>query len=235
MPSFQNAAPGGKSMKFADALNPFTPFLAQPGDEPVEQDETPLTEAFDTRLRIDQSSSAGMVSRQQQEQYSYQTPAASATPRAPPNTNSSLYDGRTTTTINGDADVSGNDEDKEDDSDDSESDDEFDYLLDDDDEDKVMQAIREKRLRELKMAHSKEAEHKAKGHGEVRTISQDEFLSECTSSQFVVVHFFHKEFERCKIMDHHLKAIATNPQHLSCKFVRIDAEKAPFFCGQAKN
>jgi hypothetical protein len=30
MPSFQNAAPGGKSMKFTDALNPFTPFLAQP-------------------------------------------------------------------------------------------------------------------------------------------------------------------------------------------------------------
>lgn len=139
-----------------------------------------------------------------------------------------------TTKINGDADDSGNDEDKEDDYDDSESDDEFDYLLDDHDEGKVMQAIREKRLRELKMAHSKEAEHKAKGHGEVRTISQDEFLSECTSSKFVVVHFFHKEFERCKIMDHHLKAIATNPQHLSCKFVRIDAEKAPFFVAKLK-
>ena len=48
------------------------------------------------------------------------------------------------------------------------------------------------------------------------------------------VHFFHKEFERCKIMDHHLKAIATNPHHLSCKFVRIDAEKAPFFVGKLK-
>ena len=78
------------------------------------------------------------------------------------------------------------------------------------------------------------AEHKAKGHGEIRTISQDEFLSECTSSKYVVVHFFHKEFEKCKVMDHHLKVIATNPKHLSCKFVRIDAEKAPFFVVRLK-
>ena len=31
-------------------------------------------------------------------------------------------------------------------------------------------------------------------------------------------------------MDHHLKRIA--PLHLNCKFVRIDAEKAPFFVGK---
>jgi hypothetical protein len=30
MSSYQNAAPGSKSMKFADALNPFAPFLANP-------------------------------------------------------------------------------------------------------------------------------------------------------------------------------------------------------------
>jgi hypothetical protein len=30
MPSFQNGAGPGKSMKFVDALNPFAPFLAQP-------------------------------------------------------------------------------------------------------------------------------------------------------------------------------------------------------------
>ena len=33
-------------------------------------------------------------------------------------------------------------------------------------------------------------------------------------------------------MDHHLKKIAF--QHLSCKFVRIDAEKAPFFVVKLK-
>ena len=30
MPSMQNAAPGSKSMKFQDGLNPFAPFLSRP-------------------------------------------------------------------------------------------------------------------------------------------------------------------------------------------------------------
>ncbi|OEU17394.1 thioredoxin-like protein, partial [Fragilariopsis cylindrus CCMP1102] len=102
----------------------------------------------------------------------------------------------------------------------------------DDEDDAVLDAIRQKRLRQMQKAQIKEVEKKAKGHGEVRTITQDEFLTECTSSDYVAVHFFHKEFERCKIMDHHLKKIAC--QHLSCKFVRIDAEKAPFFVVKLK-
>jgi len=224
-------------MKFQDALNPFQPFLARPGDEPVEEDTTPLTREFDTRLRIDKHSSAGLAPRQPQQQYQQQIPSqsttANATPTVPADNQISLHDGKTTKKKNGeDDDISDDDNDNDDNSEKSESDDEFDYLLDDDDDDAVLQAIRQKRLKELVKVHSKEAEQKAKGHGEVRTIVQDEFLSECTSSMFVVVHFFHKEFERCKIMDHHLKVIAKS--HLSCKFVRIDAEKAPFFVAKLK-
>jgi thiol-disulfide isomerase/thioredoxin len=112
--------------------------------------------------------------------------------------------------------------------DDDESGSEDDSDFDDDDDDPVLEAFRQRRLAQLKKAQIKLAENKARGHGEVRTISQDEFLPECTgSSEFIAVHFFHKEFERCKLMDHHLKKIA--PLHLSCKFVRIDAENTPFF------
>ena len=32
-------------------------------------------------------------------------------------------------------------------------------------------------------------------------INEEEFLKEVTSSELVVCHFFHKDFERCKIMD----------------------------------
>ncbi len=103
----------------------------------------------------------------------------------------------------------------------SDSDDDF------DDDDPALEAFRERRLAELRQSHEREAENRANGHGEVRTISQDEFLPECTGSKHVAVHFYHGDFERCKIMDHHLKRIAV--QHLSCKFVRLDAEKAPFF------
>jgi hypothetical protein len=108
----------------------------------------------------------------------------------------------------------------------SDSDDE-DWLINDND-DAELEAIRQRRLHEMRQMQAKTAQQRALGHGEVRTITQDEFLPECTgSSEWVAVHFFHVEFERCKIMDHHLKMIA--PRHLSCKFLRLDAEKAPFF------
>mmetsp|Transcript_25004 Transcript_25004/g.37054 ORF Transcript_25004/g.37054 Transcript_25004/m.37054 type:complete len:292 (-) Transcript_25004:90-965(-) len=108
--------------------------------------------------------------------------------------------------------------------DDESDDDEYDDLLDEDPE---LEAIRERRIREMREAQMKQAENIARGHGQYRTIMQDEFLPECTGSEYVAVHFFHNEFERCKIMDHHLKIIA--PRHTTCKFVRIDAEKSPFF------
>ena len=112
-----------------------------------------------------------------------------------------------------------------DDNDDS-SDDDDDWL--DDDKDPALEAIREARMKELRDKQRLHAENIAKGHGQYRTITQDEFLPECaSSSEFVAVHFFHQEFQRCTIMDHHLKLIA--PQHTTCKFLRMDAEKAPFF------
>lgn len=105
--------------------------------------------------------------------------------------------------------------------------DEYDDLLDGDDTAEI-EAIRARRMAELRAAQTRQAEHRALGHGELRTIAQDDFLSECAgSSEWVAVHFFHDEFERCEIMDHHLKLVA--PMHLSCKFLRVDAQRAPFF------
>ena len=120
-----------------------------------------------------------------------------------------------------------------DESDDEEDD--YDWLLDeevpggdDPDEDPILEALRAQRLRELRALADQKAADVARGHGQVRTIAQDEFLPECTgSSEFVVVHFFHREFQRCAILDKHLQLMA--PQHTECKMLRIDAEKAPFF------
>lgn len=111
--------------------------------------------------------------------------------------------------------------------------DEYDSWLDNDGDDDVeFQAIRDRRIQELRAKQMKQAENIAKGHGQYRQIAQDDFLPECTSSQHVVIHFFHIEFERCKIMDHHLKIIAE--QHLECKFLKMDSEKAPFFVNKLK-
>jgi hypothetical protein len=114
---------------------------------------------------------------------------------------------------------------------DGSSDDEFDHLLDE--EDPSLVQLREARLAQLKREQMALAENISLGHGTLRTIIQDEFLPECTgSSRFVCIHFFQDEFERCKIMDFHLKIIAQ--EHYECKFLRIDAVKAPFFVTKFK-
>lgn len=120
--------------------------------------------------------------------------------------------------------------DDENDNSDSE-DDEYDHLLDEEDDE--LAALRSMRIAQLKQEQSQRAQHKALGHGSLRTITQDEFLPECTgSSKYVVVHFYHDDFERCKIMDYHLKIIAS--EHLEAKFLRIDAAKSPFFVHKLK-
>lgn len=47
----------------------------------------------------------------------------------------------------------------------------------------------------------------------------------CTEN--TVLHFYHNNFERCKIVDKHLTLLAK--QHFETKFCKINAEKTPFF------
>lgn len=41
------------------------------------------------------------------------------------------------------------------------------------------------------------------------------------------MHFYHKDFERCKIIDMHLSKISSN--HGETKIVKLNAQKSPFF------
>lgn len=66
-----------------------------------------------------------------------------------------------------------------------------------------------------------------KGHGEVTDISEGEFLDVVTKTELVACHFFHKDFERCKIMDKHLKVLA--PMYFATRFCKIHAPDTPFF------
>ena len=104
-------------------------------------------------------------------------------------------------------------------------DDEHDPDFDDDDE--VMHTLREQRIAALKAKKQEHVENMIKGHGTYTEITEEEFLPTVTKTKFVVVHFYHKDFERCKIMDHHLWQICQ--KHTETKFVKIDAEKCPFF------
>lgn len=106
---------------------------------------------------------------------------------------------------------------------DSDADSDFDVS----DDDTVMAMLRAKRLQQLQAKTGKTAEFRALGHGEYQLVAQDEFLAAVTKSKYVVCHFFHSEFERCKIMDKHLNILA--PRHLPTRFIMIDANKSPFF------
>merc|ERR1711998_668728 len=95
------------------------------------------------------------------------------------------------------------------------------------DDDEFMEQMKAKRLNYLQKKYALERQFHAQGHGENREITEEEFLKEVCGSQWVVVHFHHREFFRCKIVDKHLRELAK--KHLSCKFLTLDAEKAPFF------
>ena len=95
------------------------------------------------------------------------------------------------------------------------------------DADYELRKIRDQRLKELRNAQKEKLENLGKGHGTYREIIQDEFLAEVTSSERVLCHFYHKEFSRCKVIDHHLQRLVQ--RHIETKFIKIDAEKAPFF------
>lgn len=99
--------------------------------------------------------------------------------------------------------------------------------LDDLMDDPELEKLHADRINALKKEVEKREAMKRQGHGEYREVTEGDFLGEVTGSEKVICHFYHREFYRCKIMDKHLKALAT--KHLDTKFIKLDAENAPFF------
>lgn len=114
--------------------------------------------------------------------------------------------------------------------DEHEKDEDEDDLMDEDARE-IFQKMKDDRLRDIKNQQALEEiarEKKANvWYGEYTEILESEFLPYVTKAEYSAVHFFHKDFERCKIIDKHLQLIA--PQHKECKFLKLDAEKSPFF------
>ncbi|KYR03131.1 hypothetical protein DLAC_00629 [Tieghemostelium lacteum] len=98
--------------------------------------------------------------------------------------------------------------------------------IDDSDDDDELSKIREARMKQLR-EESKKKQELLNTNGEYKEILEQEFLKEVTSTLKVVVHFYHKEFQRCKIVDKHLQILAKS--HYSTKFLKMDAEKSMFF------
>ncbi|KAI7845313.1 hypothetical protein COHA_001155 [Chlorella ohadii] len=73
----------------------------------------------------------------------------------------------------------------------------------------------------------KRAAMQRKGHGTYEEVAEGDFLEVVTKTERVVAHFFHRDFERCRIMDKHLQALA--PRHFGTRFIKVSAADAPFF------
>lgn len=106
----------------------------------------------------------------------------------------------------------------------------------DEDSDDELMELRRQRLARMKQQYDQEVAWRGRQHGQYREIGQDDFFNvvvrEKGGSEQVCVHFFHKDFERCKVMDRRLSELAQ--QLLSVRFVKIDAEKAPFLVDRLK-
>lgn len=70
-------------------------------------------------------------------------------------------------------------------------------------------------------------------HGRyLQATTEQQVLDHTTSTKLSVVHFSHSAFNRCRIMDSHLEALAK--KHFDTRFVHVDVEKAPFLVDRLK-
>lgn len=95
--------------------------------------------------------------------------------------------------------------------------------VDDDD----LEALRARRRQQMKESFDKKLKYQGLGHGGYDEIQEEDFLKTVTASDRAVVHFYHKNFEKCKVMDMHLLKCAK--KFFGTRFVKLDSEKAPFF------
>ena len=101
------------------------------------------------------------------------------------------------------------------------------YDLEDLEDDPELHQLHKERIQQMKEEQEKRREMQRKGHGEYRDIDEGEFLPEVTGSFQVCVHFYHQEFERCRIVDKHMAILAK--KYFDTKFIKVHAPDCPFF------
>lgn len=92
----------------------------------------------------------------------------------------------------------------------------------------IMRRMAESRYGQIQEDDSRRREDfKNKGSiGEFLEVTEEEFFHIVTKNEYAVCHFYHKDFNRCKIAEHHLKIVAHS--HPECKFLQVDVDKSPF-------
>lgn len=93
-------------------------------------------------------------------------------------------------------------------------------------DDPELERLHGERLEKLKECREKRAVMERNGHGTYENVSEASFLDISTSTDKVVAHFWHPDFERCKIMDKHLDVLSK--KYFETRFVQVSVQDAPF-------
>ena len=93
----------------------------------------------------------------------------------------------------------------------------IDDLLNDPD----LEKLHAERLAALQQEVEKRAAMQRQGHGSYEEVAEGDFLEIVTKTPLVVAHFFHRDFERCRVMDKHLAELAR--KHFETRFIKISA------------
>lgn len=89
-----------------------------------------------------------------------------------------------------------------------------------------LEALRERRLLQMKKMAEKRNRWIKLGHGEYTEIQNEkEFFSIVKASERVVCHFYRENWP-CKVMDKHLAILAK--QHIETRFIKLNAEKSVY-------
>jgi hypothetical protein len=90
-----------------------------------------------------------------------------------------------------------------------------------------LEAIRRRRIEEMKQRASKEVMWRSQGHLEYTELRDEKQWFEASKeNERMVCHFYRGTTWRCEIIDRHLEAIAR--KHIETKFCKINAENCPF-------
>lgn len=96
-----------------------------------------------------------------------------------------------------------------------------------------LEAIRRKRLAQMRQEAESKAMWRRNGHGSVHLIPEKDFFTKAKSSPRMVSIFYRKGTSRyANDLIEHVSRIAE--KHLETLFVTLDAEKSPFLCDRLK-
>jgi len=90
-----------------------------------------------------------------------------------------------------------------------------------------MAGLRERRLEELKAEMTKVKDMRENEHGRLTEIvDEKEVIKTSAKESRCIVHFYHRDFRRCAIMDKHLEILA--PRYFRTRFIKVFVENVPW-------